>query len=755
MKMGEEIFFQKMKLIKNKLSIYKNKRQMNTRKPTFFISLKKITALVLIAFCTPLFINLAKAQAQEPLCGSEKYLEEQQSLDPLLKTRMDVIRSEAMQVMTHKGSTNTTAASTITIPVVVHVVYNTSTQNIPDAQIQSQIDVLNEDYSRLNADSNNTPSAFKPFAAKANIQFVLAKRDPNGNATNGITRTATNLTSFSTNNYVKFDNYGGKNAWNTTQYLNIWVCNLSGYGGYAAMPGETASIDGVVINYLCFGRIGTLMSTRNKGRAATHEIGHWLGLAHTWGWSGTCGDDAIADTPTQEKANSGIPVFPHVSSCSPNSNGDMFMNYMDYSNDVALNMFTLNQASVMNATLNGYRGGILSSQGGIAPGSVTCNIPSGLNATGVTANDATLNWVTTGASGYTLRYKPSVSNTWDTISVLSNSVTLTGLTPSTNYECQLATVCSNGSVSAFSGSFNFTTAATTVTWLTIGNSNIVMPDAPYGTAYVKERAQFIVTKNELVAAGYTTANNAINSLSFFVNTASSSSLNSFTIKIAHTSVSSFAAPNFLNVSAATTVYSSTFLTTAASWNKHAFSNLFIYNGNDNLLIDITWSNTSASTSSSVYGTSGASGKTLYYGANNLKTNIGKVRSGILSSIRPNMMFEFVAPSSRVSAIETGIEALTPKHNPFEMELFPNPVTSTMNLSFPGISESGALKIRIFNISGVLVAKYESVLDEEAKPVFLLDFNSDLELQNLADGIYICSVDIEGTLVNRKFILRRN
>jgi len=720
-------------------------------KPNNKLRAKRTIVFLLAALGAILLTN--SARAQHPDCGTEKYLEEQVKIDPGLIARMEAAMSITQPAATAKGMYEITS-STITIPVVVHVVYNTTAQNISDAQIQSQIDALNEDYRRLNADTINTPAVFKPYAANAGIQFVLAKRDPNGNATSGITRTATASTYFTSNNYVKFDSYGGKSAWNTTQYLNIWVCNLSGYGGYSAMPGETASIDGVVINYLCFGRTGTLMSTRNKGRATTHEIGHWLGLAHTWGWSGTCGDDNIGDTPKQEKANSGIPAFPHLSSCSPNSYGDMFMNYMDYSDDAALNMFTLNQAAAMNATLNGYRSALLTSLGGVAPGTApACNIPGGLNASSLTASGANLSWTSTGALSYNVRYKQTSSSVWNTLSSATTSSNLSGLANSTTYEFQVASVCSGGSVSAFSGSAMFTTAAASspVSLITIGNSNSLMSDAPYGTAFVKEHAQFIITKSELVAAGYNAGNNVIKSLSFFVNTASAQSLNAFTIKIAHTSVSSFAGSGFLSTSSAATVYYSNYLTAASAWNKHAFTSLFTYNGNDNLLIDVTWSNSSSSASSQVKCTAGSSYQSLYYGATSKRTNLGKITSGTLTLNRPNMLFEFAAPTARLAAIENIAEPAARA----EMELYPNPASEVMNIAISGIAEATLARIYIFNIAGALVAQYEQVMGGSEKQIVSLDLNSTPSLQILPNGIYICVVDVNDQRIAKKFILGRN
>lgn len=257
----------------------------------------------------------------------------------------------------------------INVPVVVHVVYKTSAQNISDAQILSQINILNQDFRKTNPDVSGVPTAFQSLVADCQINFCLASRDPNGNATNGITRTRTSKSSFSTNDYVKYSNRGGKNAWDRNKYLNIWVCNLSGgVLGYAQFPGGAAATDGVVIGYKYFGNTGQATYPFDKGRTATHEIGHWLNLRHIWGDDGTScsGSDLVSDTPNQADYNFGCPSFPQVS-CSNGPNGDMFMNYMDYTDDRCMFMFSLGQSSRMSAALNGTRSSILTSNGCTAP----------------------------------------------------------------------------------------------------------------------------------------------------------------------------------------------------------------------------------------------------------------------------------------------------------------------------------------------------------------------------------------------------
>jgi hypothetical protein len=258
----------------------------------------------------------------------------------------------------------------VRIPVVVHVIYHNNTENISDAQIQSQIDVLNQDYRRQNTDASNTPTVFQSVAADTRIEFGLAVRDPDCNATNGITRTSTNETSFSANDDMKFTANGGHDAWPRDKYLNIWVCNLSGgLMGYAQFPGGPADTDGVVIDYTYFGNTGTVSAPYDLGRTATHEIGHWFNLLHIWGDDGIActGTDEVSDTPNQAGYNVGCPTFPHIS-CSNGPNGDMFMNYMDYTDDACMNMFTNGQYQRMDACLQGPdRNAILASDGLVPP----------------------------------------------------------------------------------------------------------------------------------------------------------------------------------------------------------------------------------------------------------------------------------------------------------------------------------------------------------------------------------------------------
>jgi hypothetical protein len=204
---------------------------------------------------------------------------------------------------------------------------------------------------------SSTPAPFQPLAADARVEFELATTDPAGNPTNGITRTSTTVSGFSDDNKVKHNSSGGADAWSRDNYLNLWACRLSGtLLGYAQFPGGPPDTDGVVIRDTAFGTTGTAAAPFNLGRTATHEIGHWLNLRHIWGddGNGCSGDDFVADTPNCAGSNTGTPTFPHVS-CSNGPNGDMFMNYMDYTDDAGMFMFTAGQVTRMQASLDGDR----------------------------------------------------------------------------------------------------------------------------------------------------------------------------------------------------------------------------------------------------------------------------------------------------------------------------------------------------------------------------------------------------------------
>jgi hypothetical protein len=318
-----------------------------------------------------LSVNYSFAQ-QVVRCASEEYKQQQLALDPSLQQTIDAEEQAVDQfVQTHPNGYH--ARAVITIPVVFHVIYNTAGQNLSDARIISQLNVLNEDYRKLNADANLVPAVWQPIAADCEINFCLAHRTPSGNWTDGIDRVSTTVTSWAANDLMKFTANGGADIWDNTKYLNIWVCNLSGWVlGFSNFPPGNASTDGVVLDYEYVGTTGAT-APYNRGRTATHEIGHWLNIRHIWGDDGnSCsGSDLVSDTPNQAGETYGCPSFPLMDACSTVSPGIMFMNYMDYTDDACMNIFTEGQKTRMWATLNGSRLSLQTSNGcdpvGIAP----------------------------------------------------------------------------------------------------------------------------------------------------------------------------------------------------------------------------------------------------------------------------------------------------------------------------------------------------------------------------------------------------
>ncbi len=274
----------------------------------------------------------------------------------------------------------------IVIPVVVHVLHNGEDvgvgTNISDAQIQSQIDIMNRDFRRLNADISGVPSDFSGITADSRIEFQLAKRDPDCNPTTGITRQRAGRTSFSfLDDDAKRTSTGGRDSWDTEKYLNMWTVGslrvVLGIDpiGYSSFPNAPEFVDaglgvdddlqGFVCESDTFGNIGSVSPTSafNDGRTAVHEFGHFFGLWHIWRSPGCDNTDEVADTPNQDDAYTGTPTHPQ-NSCDSD---DMFMNYMDYVNDSAMLAFTQNQVERMVGSLYTTRATLIGSDGLLPP----------------------------------------------------------------------------------------------------------------------------------------------------------------------------------------------------------------------------------------------------------------------------------------------------------------------------------------------------------------------------------------------------
>ena len=355
------------------------------------------TIIIFVALFT-----FGNAYSQDTLrikrCGTNEYMARKMAEDPTLKSRMeqDELMLQRLSEMNPNGR-RADVNTVVTIPVIFHILYNNANQNISAARINDQINTLNKDYARLNADSNNTPAVWRPLAANTNIQFCAAQRDPSGNplAEPGITRVSVSVAGFDPilSDSVKYTTKGGDDAWSRNQYLNVWVCNFIGNSvdllGISQFPNMAAATDGCCVLYSTVGGATThgTLHNYNLGRTLTHEAGHWFGLHHVWGddddnLSGLChsatecgGSDNVSDTPNQGVENYGAPAFPHIDCCSSTATGDpvngvMFMNYMDYVNDNAMNLFTAGQSTIMNNVVNNVRSTIKNSNG--------CLVPSGI-----------------------------------------------------------------------------------------------------------------------------------------------------------------------------------------------------------------------------------------------------------------------------------------------------------------------------------------------------------------------------------------
>lgn len=323
--------------------------------------MKKI--LFLIAIITSAYNS--KGQNSFNCSSHEMYLKEL-TTNPSFKLNQQQLEQETKAYI-ERLSSGRPSAATYVIPVVFHVIYTTNAGNISDAQIVDQIAILNQEFNRQQPDTLLTPAAFKSAAAPFSVEFRLATIDPNGKCTNGINRIYNSLTNCS----FAQDDIKSLSYWPSNMYLNIWITQSMHYsgsldcsgGGYAAFPGGNALLDGINIRGDLISNIGTA-ATNNawgnfKGRYLIHELGHWFNLRHIWG-DATCGNDLVADTPPAEDANSGCPSFPYkpFNTCSGSSaDGEMFTNYMDYTNGPCLNMFTTGQVARMTACITSAVGG--------------------------------------------------------------------------------------------------------------------------------------------------------------------------------------------------------------------------------------------------------------------------------------------------------------------------------------------------------------------------------------------------------------
>ncbi|HET9056889.1 MAG TPA: M43 family zinc metalloprotease [Chitinophagaceae bacterium] len=334
--------------------------------------------------CILFVCTYGQQPSKQAKCATDYILKKMLERNPSVKKAYlqseKVLAEKMLQLIKAKNSSGRTLL-TVNVPVVFHVVLSNQSL-VSDAVVLQQLDVLNKDFSGMNADSVNIPSDFKPLFGKSGIQFCLAKQSPEGEPTNGINRVVSSTKSmYGPGDPVKHDSKGGSDAWDPEQYLNIWITDISDGGilGYSSIAGTNVfppDEDGVVVSYKTLP--GGSIAAYNLGRTAVHEVGHYFRLLHIWGddngaCSGTDFPDMPSsdDTPNQTDATFGCPSGVKTDFCSPSAPGIMYQNYMDYTDDACMAMFSSAQASRMEAAVNAFRPGLLTSNG--------CNTPVLLN----------------------------------------------------------------------------------------------------------------------------------------------------------------------------------------------------------------------------------------------------------------------------------------------------------------------------------------------------------------------------------------
>ena len=327
------------------------------------------TENILSKGCVILFLLVCLSLSSEAQrrCGTLSYRELLRSKDSSIEHVEQFENWIKNQISTRRDqASGRSKAQKYTVQVVVHVIHNGEAfgqgTNISDAQVQSQLAVLNADFKRLNTDAINTPAEFLPIAGGIDIEFKLALIDPEGHPSNGINRVKGSKANWSMADDKELK---ALSSWNTNDYLNIWVCNLTDYAGYSQFPLSTLAglensstnplTDGIVIRYKAFGSSDygnfDLESGLNKGRTATHEAGHFFGLRHIWGDVNDCdGTDYVDDTPPQAGSSSGCPTHPQKQ-CPSEQRSVMFQNFLDLTDDGCMNLFTNGQVIRMETVL--------------------------------------------------------------------------------------------------------------------------------------------------------------------------------------------------------------------------------------------------------------------------------------------------------------------------------------------------------------------------------------------------------------------
>jgi hypothetical protein len=740
------------------------------------------TVLIFLLFNLPVI-----GQQFVRTCATEEILNGQRQSNPSIIKNMEEIERYTQDYL-KKYPKGQGGRAITTIPVVVHVVYDQAVpvQNISDAQIQSQIDILNQDFSGTNSEisgSNFNSTAFplgvfNGLVSNPEIQFCLASQDPNGFSTTGITRKASTRTNWDTDTSLKRSASGGVDPWDRSKYLNIWVCRISLSTanvvlGYAQLPGGDPTTDGVVVDYRFFGNIGTAVSPFNKGRTATHEIGHWLNLKHIWG-DASCGDDLVSDTPKQNAANTGCPVYPHLSTCT-GTPVEMTMSYMDYTNDACMYMFSTGQKARMKAVLSsGAARGSLSSSPGCLPSNPNfCYSPSNLKVTNIAINTASFNWPqTANAINYSFEYKISNASAWTAVNLTTNSINISGLLGSTIYNARVKSNCSNGG-SLYSPIISLTTLApptcnvpsgitttnikatsATSTWAAVANVIHYTYEYKISTATTWTVVPQVMG-NTFQMTGLTPAktyNVRIRTNCNGMTSAYSATKNFTTLAVCagDTESNNTAATFKVTLKSGTAVNGKIGTSTDVDWYKFA-------NTSSAKNIRVTLTNLPADYNVELYfGTTALVASSVNVGLLNeeIKYNNGQVGTyyikvvGVNASFDNNNCYRLLAQNSS-AAYRLGSTGMSDIALPVEKELlvFPNPSNHEVTLVLPfGENSKGILSI--FDLTGQMVSS-ESVVSNES----MLSLKKDIF--DYKPGVYFVTFKSGSDIYTQKLVVGGN
>ncbi len=307
-------------------------------------------------------------RAQSEQCGAHQILASQYSPEEIKTLHQK--NTENLKNWQLENQNFIKNRSVVTLPVVVHVVWHEEEENISDDQIYSQIDILNKDFRAMNCQVPTVEDPFKSLVADMEVEFCLAQIAPDGSPTTGITRTRSPIPFFDCNSdFLYKESLGGADAWDTDRYINIWVAKLGPVVGGSTLGCGTftysrdSARQGITINYWAFGNVGPVIKPNHLGRTATHEMGHFFNLQHVFSNGNEpepCADDpdGIPDTPTQNRTYAQRCPNETQFSCGTQ---DMYMNYMNYTADGCMAMFTKGQKAVVWATLNVLRPELLQS----------------------------------------------------------------------------------------------------------------------------------------------------------------------------------------------------------------------------------------------------------------------------------------------------------------------------------------------------------------------------------------------------------